>query len=77
MTGEITKGLFASVPDEAGRFGVYGGKYVSETLMSALEELETLYRKLSVDPEFQELLRDVKRRWEGLVAWEETREDGV
>jgi tryptophan synthase beta chain len=53
MTGEITKSLFAAVPDEAGRFGVYGGKYVSETLMSALEELDALYRKLSVDPEFQ------------------------
>lgn len=53
MNSEVTDSVFASVPDEAGRFGVYGGKYVSETLMSALDELETLYNKLSQDPEFQ------------------------
>ncbi|MEY4520803.1 MAG: hypothetical protein RLZZ499_3403, partial [Cyanobacteriota bacterium] len=31
----------ASVPDQLGRFGPYGGKYVPETLMPALAELET------------------------------------
>ncbi len=44
---------FAAVPDAEGRFGEYGGKFVSETLMSALAELEQLYRELSSDPGFQ------------------------
>ena len=44
---------FASVPDQRGHFGPYGGRFVSETLMDALEELEALYEKLSKDPDFQ------------------------
>ena len=53
MTTEMTKELFATVPDAEGRFGSYGGKFVAETLMAALAELETLYARLSADPEFQ------------------------
>lgn len=44
---------YASVPDQRGHFGPYGGRFVSETLMDALEELEVLYEKLSKDPDFQ------------------------
>lgn len=40
------------VPDENGRFGHFGGKYVPETLMNALIELEEAYNKYSKDPEF-------------------------
>ena len=53
MTTGMTKELFATVPDAEGRFGSYGGKFVAETLMAALAELETLYTRLSADPEFQ------------------------
>ena len=53
MTSKMTQELFSTVPDSDGRFGVYGGKFVAETLMSALAELEALYRKLSADAEFQ------------------------
>ncbi len=49
MTISTHKDLFASVPDEHGRFGEYGGKFVSETLMAALAELEAVYRELSAD----------------------------
>ena len=52
MTSDTQKNVFATVPDAYGRFGNYGGKFVAETLMEALAELEALYRKLSVDPEF-------------------------
>lgn len=45
-----------TVPDERGYFGAYGGKYVPETLMSALEELETAYAEAKRDREFQEEL---------------------
>ena len=39
MTIDINPDLYAQVPDEHGRFGIYGGKFVAETLMSALAEL--------------------------------------
>lgn len=42
------------LPDARGHFGPYGGRFVSETLMGALQELEALYAKLSADPAFQE-----------------------
>ena len=40
-------------PDARGHFGDYGGRYVSETLMTALSELDENYRKLKNDPQFQ------------------------
>jgi tryptophan synthase beta chain len=61
MASSTHKELFSTVPDEQGRFGVYGGKFVSETLMFALGELEAVYRKLSADKAFQqELDADLK-----------------
>jgi len=41
------------MPDANGHFGIHGGRFVSETLMGALEELEALYDRLSKDPAFQ------------------------
>ena len=52
MTIDINPDLYAQVPDEHGRFGIYGGKFVAETLMSALAELESLYNELKDDPAF-------------------------
>ena len=49
----ISPEILAATPDAAGHFGDYGGRYVSETLMAALDELDTLYDRLSKDPEFQ------------------------
>ncbi len=43
----------AQRPDAAGRFGRFGGKYVPETLIAALSELEVAYREAQEDPEFQ------------------------
>ncbi len=40
------------LPDARGHFGPYGGTFVSETLMHALEELRLAYAKYKVDPEF-------------------------
>ena len=40
-------------PDTDGHFGDYGGRYVSETLMAALNELDQSYQKLKNDPDFQ------------------------
>jgi tryptophan synthase beta chain len=47
------KAQAAQLPDENGHFGVYGGRFVSETLMSALDELTELYNRLKNDPDFQ------------------------
>jgi tryptophan synthase beta chain len=44
---------YTTIPDQRGHFGPYGGRFVSETLMDALEELEALYQRLSADPDFQ------------------------
>ena len=43
----------------AGRFGVYGGRYVPETLMAALEELEQAYAVADADPAFHAELDDL------------------
>ena len=40
------------LPDERGYFGDYGGRYVPETLMSALEELTAAYEEVRLDPTF-------------------------
>ncbi|HIJ65492.1 MAG TPA: tryptophan synthase subunit beta [Candidatus Hydrogenedentes bacterium] len=44
-------------PDDRGRYGDFGGKFVPETLMPALQELETAYVEAKEDPDFQNLLR--------------------
>ena len=43
---------FMEMPDEQGHFGPYGGIFVAETLMEALQELREAYEKYLVDPEF-------------------------
>ncbi len=40
-------------PDSRGRFGEYGGRYVAETLMPALFELEQAYKEARRDPKFR------------------------
>jgi len=42
-----------SFPDERGYFGFYGGRFVPETLLPALLELETMYKDATTDPSFQ------------------------
>ncbi len=49
----------------AGRFGAYGGRYVPETLMAALEELEAAYAQAKDDPAFQAELNDLLHHYCG------------
>ena len=52
----LTPPIQRDVPDELGRFGKYGGKFVPETLMAALDQLEAAYRAARKDESFwQEL----------------------
>ena len=48
-----------------GRFGAYGGSYVPETLMAALEELEQAYNKARSDRSFQQELDDLRKNYAG------------
>ena len=43
---------WAAFPDARGHFGPYGGRFVAETLMGALDELQAVYEKYINDPEF-------------------------
>ena len=45
-------------PDASGRFGKYGGKYVPETLITALAELEAAYAEIKNDNSFQVRIMD-------------------
>ena len=53
------------VPDARGRFGPYGGRYVPETLMYALEQLTEQYESACQDAEFQEQLAYYLRQYVG------------
>ncbi|MEO0377650.1 MAG: tryptophan synthase subunit beta [Cyanobacteria bacterium P01_A01_bin.17] len=53
------------LPDALGRFGVFGGKYVPETLMPALSELEEAFEKYRDDSDFQEQLNGLLRDYVG------------
>ena len=64
-TATITKGKKAEAKTAPGRFGVYGGRYVPETLMAALEELEREYEKVKRDRSFQRRLDDLLRTYAG------------
>jgi len=52
-------------PDADGHFGVFGGKFVAETLMTALSELETTYARLKKDDTFLTNLEDDLRYYVG------------
>src|SRR5438309_1850321 len=54
-----------SMPDRNGHYGEFGGRYVSETLMPALLELEAAYREWRREPGFQAELRYRLREYVG------------
>ncbi|MGU3470293.1 tryptophan synthase subunit beta [Paenibacillus sp. D51F] len=53
------------VPDASGRFGKFGGRYVPETLMNALLELEEAYKHYSQDPDFQAEVNELLHQYSG------------
>ncbi len=52
-------------PDEYGRFGKFGGRYIPETLVSALDELDSAYKKTKTDHSFQTELSQFNRTFTG------------
>jgi len=68
ISSEISKRRLTAASNhkpQPGRFGVYGGRYVPETLMAALEELEREYEKAKRDPKFQKRLQLLLRTFAG------------
>ncbi len=64
-TATITKKQKAPAMNTGGRFGVYGGRYVPETLMAALDELERYYETAKKDRSFQRRLDVLLRTYAG------------
>lgn len=54
-----------AMPDAQGRFGPYGGRYLPETLVAPLEELEKAYTEAREDPKFQSQLESLLRNFAG------------
>ncbi len=54
-----------AVPDARGRFGPYGGRYVPETLVAPLEELESAYAEARADKNFQSVLESMLHDFAG------------
>ena len=52
-------------PDRKGHFGPYGGRYVAETLMPALIELEAAFRRFVPDPAFQKEFKELLKNYTG------------
>ncbi|PQP35561.1 tryptophan synthase subunit beta [Desulfobacteraceae bacterium SEEP-SAG9] len=52
-------------PDSRGHFGLYGGRYVAETLMPAILELEKAYTQFVPDPDFQNEFHDLLHHYAG------------
>lgn len=57
--------MISHVPDAAGRFGKFGGRYVPETLIAALDQLDAAYDEARNDPTFQAELNDLLHRYVG------------
>lgn len=60
-----SSGPLSAVPDDRGRFGEYGRRYVPETLMFALDELTAAYASARADAEFQRELNDLLTHYVG------------
>jgi tryptophan synthase beta chain len=59
------RGPAAAVPDASGHFGPYGGRFVPETLMAPLQELEAAYAEARRDPLFRQALAAALRDYVG------------
>src|SRR6202521_2154155 len=64
-TATIAKNSKSAKAPVKGRFGVYGGRYVPETLMAALEELEREYERAKRDLRFKQRLDELLRTYAG------------
>jgi tryptophan synthase beta chain len=62
---ELRANSLRNGPDEHGRFGQFGGRFVAETLMPLILDLERSYRAAQADPEFQAEMTDLRVHYAG------------
>ena len=65
MTESRTRRSRTTLPDVRGYFGEFGGRFVSETLMTALIDLESAFRKAWKDPQFRQEFRNILTEYSG------------
>ncbi|HTO30731.1 MAG TPA: tryptophan synthase subunit beta [Pararhizobium sp.] len=65
MNETPTPNSFRTGPDEDGRFGIFGGRFVAETLMPLILDLQAEWEKAKTDPEFQAELKDLGAHYIG------------
>ena len=65
MTKPLKPNDYSAFPDAAGRFGDYGGRYVAETLMPLVLELDRAYGEAKADPAFQGELQGELKHYVG------------
>ncbi|MES5100986.1 tryptophan synthase subunit beta [Agrobacterium sp. BA1120] len=65
MNETLKPNSFRAGPDEDGRFGIYGGRFVAETLMPLILELQAEWDKAKTDPEFQAELKHLGAHYTG------------
>ncbi len=65
MNETLRPNSFRSGPDEDGRFGIFGGRFVAETLMPLILDLQAEWEKAKTDPEFQAELQHLNTHYTG------------
>ncbi len=65
MNETVKPNSFRAGPDEDGRFGIYGGRFVAETLMPLILDLQDEWNKAKTDPEFQAELTHLNTHYTG------------
>ncbi len=65
MTDQPKPNTFRAGPDERGHFGIFGGRFVAETLMPAILELEEAYNVAKSDPDFDAEFQDLLKHYAG------------
>lgn len=65
MTKPAQFNSYRALPDEAGMFGIYGGRFVAETLMPLIHELEDAYIAAKKDPAFKQELEALSTHYAG------------
>ena len=63
--GNTSPNSYRNLPDEAGRFGIHGGRFVAETLMPLILEVEKAYDTAKSDPEFETELLYYQKHYVG------------
>jgi tryptophan synthase beta chain len=65
VTKPVEPNSFRTGPDENGHFGIFGGRYVAETLMPLILELDNAYREAKRDPAFKAELDGLNKHYTG------------